>query len=72
VEHFDRPGGHIGLMAGSKARQQIWPDVARWLAARSALAEAPSDAAATAEARWERRVGGGQVGGQGMSAAGPG
>lgn len=35
LEHFDRPGGHIGLMAGSKARQQIWPDIATWLAARS-------------------------------------
>jgi polyhydroxyalkanoate synthase len=35
VEHFDRPGGHIGLMAGSKARQEIWPDVAEWLGARS-------------------------------------
>jgi polyhydroxyalkanoate synthase subunit PhaC len=35
VEHFDRPGGHIGLMAGSKARKEIWPDIARWLAARS-------------------------------------
>ncbi len=35
LEHFDRPGGHIGLMAGSKARKQIWPDIAAWLAARS-------------------------------------
>jgi polyhydroxyalkanoate synthase len=35
VEHFDRPGGHIGLMAGSKARGEIWPDIARWLADRS-------------------------------------
>ena len=23
VTHFDRPGGHIGLMAGSKAREEI-------------------------------------------------
>jgi polyhydroxyalkanoate synthase len=36
VEHFDRPGGHIGLMAGSRARREIWPDVADWLASRSA------------------------------------
>ncbi|MGW1006047.1 alpha/beta fold hydrolase [Streptomyces sp. NPDC002520] len=36
VTHFDRPGGHIGLMAGSKARDRIWPDIAGWLAARSA------------------------------------
>jgi polyhydroxyalkanoate synthase len=43
VEHFDRPGGHIGLMAGSKARKEIWPDVVAWLRARSAL-DAPSAA----------------------------
>jgi polyhydroxyalkanoate synthase len=35
VTHFDRPGGHIGLMAGSKARKEIWPDIAEWLAERS-------------------------------------
>lgn len=35
LEHFDRPGGHIGLMAGSKARKEIWPDIAAWLAVRS-------------------------------------
>jgi polyhydroxyalkanoate synthase len=35
VTHFDRPGGHIGLMAGSAARKQIWPDLAAWLADRS-------------------------------------
>jgi polyhydroxyalkanoate synthase len=35
VTHFDRPGGHIGLMAGSAARKQIWPDLAGWLAERS-------------------------------------
>jgi polyhydroxyalkanoate synthase len=32
---IDRPGGHIGLMAGSKARKEIWPDIAEWLSARS-------------------------------------
>jgi polyhydroxyalkanoate synthase len=31
VTCIDRPGGHIGLMAGSKARDEIWPDVAQWL-----------------------------------------
>jgi polyhydroxyalkanoate synthase len=36
VTHLDRPGGHIGLMAGSKARTQIWPDIAAWMAGRSA------------------------------------
>jgi len=35
VTHFDRPGGHIGLMAGSAARKGIWPDLATWLAERS-------------------------------------
>lgn len=37
VTHFDRPGGHIGLIAGSAARKEIWPDLAAWLAARSDL-----------------------------------
>ncbi|HLH64490.1 MAG TPA: alpha/beta fold hydrolase [Solirubrobacteraceae bacterium] len=35
VTHLARPGGHIGLMAGSRARQEIWPELAAWLAARS-------------------------------------
>ena len=35
VTHLDRPGGHIGLMAGSKARKEIWPDIAEWLGERS-------------------------------------
>ncbi|WP_095999904.1 alpha/beta fold hydrolase [Mobilicoccus massiliensis] len=35
VEHMDRKGGHIGLMAGSKARREIWPDIADWLEPRS-------------------------------------
>jgi polyhydroxyalkanoate synthase len=35
VTHFDRPGGHIGLMAGSRARKETWPDLAGWLAQRS-------------------------------------
>lgn len=37
VTCFDRPGGHIGLMAGSKARTEIWPDIAQWLEPRSGL-----------------------------------
>jgi polyhydroxyalkanoate synthase subunit PhaC len=36
LTHFDRKGGHIGLMAGSKARTEIWPDIANWLEPRSA------------------------------------
>jgi polyhydroxyalkanoate synthase subunit PhaC len=35
VTHFDRSGGHIGLIAGSAARRQIWPDLAAWLTERS-------------------------------------
>ena len=35
VTHFDRPGGHIGLMIGSAARSGIWPDIAAWLEQRS-------------------------------------
>jgi polyhydroxyalkanoate synthase subunit PhaC len=35
VTHFDRPGGHIGLMAGSSASEEIWPDIVDWLDGRS-------------------------------------
>ncbi|MDP8910315.1 MAG: alpha/beta fold hydrolase [Chloroflexota bacterium] len=35
VSHLDRPGGHIGLMAGSRARTEIWPEIADWLSERS-------------------------------------
>jgi polyhydroxyalkanoate synthase len=35
ITHIDRPGGHIGLIAGSAARNQIWPEMAAWLAERS-------------------------------------
>ena len=35
VTHLDRPGGHIGLMAGSKAKHEIWPEIADWLRERS-------------------------------------
>jgi poly[(R)-3-hydroxyalkanoate] polymerase subunit PhaC len=35
VTHLDRPGGHIGLIAGSRARTQIWPEMATWLVERS-------------------------------------
>jgi polyhydroxyalkanoate synthase len=35
VTHLDRPGGHIGLMAGSKARKEVWPHIAEWLDERS-------------------------------------
>jgi polyhydroxyalkanoate synthase len=39
VTHIDRPGGHIGLMAGSKAREEIWPDIEEWLRDRSASSQ---------------------------------
>jgi polyhydroxyalkanoate synthase subunit PhaC len=35
VTHLDRPGGHIGLIAGSNARRRIWPAIADWLHERS-------------------------------------
>lgn len=35
VTHLDRPGGHIGLMAGSKAKHEVWPELADWLRERS-------------------------------------
>lgn len=39
LTHLARQGGHIGLMAGSKARREIWPDIAAWLAERSGAAQ---------------------------------
>jgi polyhydroxyalkanoate synthase len=33
--HLARPGGHIGLMAGSRAPRQIWPELTDWLTPRS-------------------------------------
>ena len=35
LTHLDRPGGHIGLMAGSKAKHEIWPELADWMSERS-------------------------------------
>ncbi len=35
VSHLGRPGGHIGLIAGSAARKEIWPELAGWLEERS-------------------------------------
>jgi polyhydroxyalkanoate synthase len=35
VTHMDRPSGHIGLMAGSQAKHETWPDLADWLRERS-------------------------------------
>jgi hypothetical protein len=36
VPRLERPGGHIGLMAGSRAKTEIWPDLVDWLAERPA------------------------------------
>lgn len=33
------PGGHMGILSGSKAPEQIWPQVADWLAERSTLSQ---------------------------------
>jgi polyhydroxyalkanoate synthase subunit PhaC len=35
IEHLARPGGHIGLVAGSAARKELWPGMTEWLAERS-------------------------------------
>jgi polyhydroxyalkanoate synthase len=35
VEHLDGVGGHIGLMAGSRAKGDIWPHIRDWLEPRS-------------------------------------
>jgi polyhydroxyalkanoate synthase len=36
VTHLAKQGGHIGLMAGSRARHEIWPELTHWLQERSA------------------------------------
>ena len=35
TEVFHVAGGHIGIMAGSRAHEQTWPHIESWLAARS-------------------------------------
>lgn len=35
VTHLAKPGGHIGLMAGSGAREGTWPEIVDWLEGRS-------------------------------------
>jgi polyhydroxyalkanoate synthase len=34
-EYLELPAGHVGLLAGSGARDLLWPKVTDWLAARS-------------------------------------
>ncbi len=48
VTHFDRPGGHIGLMAGSRAKHEIWPELAGWLRERSGATDHDGVRATTA------------------------
>jgi polyhydroxyalkanoate synthase len=43
VTHLDGRGGHIGLMAGSKARREIWPQIGQWLAPRSGPTPRPTE-----------------------------
>ena len=40
VTHLALPGGHIGLMAGSGARQRSWAKLTAWLAERSSSGSA--------------------------------
>jgi polyhydroxyalkanoate synthase subunit PhaC len=44
------PGGHVSLVADSRSRTMLWPEVAQWLAERSS---APTDA--SSEDRWPRQ-----------------
>ena len=34
-EYLELPAGHVGLLAGSGARDLLWPRVTDWLDARS-------------------------------------
>jgi polyhydroxyalkanoate synthase subunit PhaC len=43
VEHLARPGGHIGLVAGSAARKELWPEISEWLAERSEPRESDNE-----------------------------
>ncbi|MGI8552019.1 MAG: alpha/beta fold hydrolase [Dehalococcoidia bacterium] len=42
-EYEELPGGHISLIAGRQANQQLWPKLVSWLRARSGAAEASGD-----------------------------
>jgi polyhydroxyalkanoate synthase subunit PhaC len=48
------PGGHVGLAAGRKAKQTLWPKVSGWLAERSLPATAIEQAEAVAGATAQR------------------
>jgi len=34
-EYLELPAGHVGLLAGSGARESLWPRVTDWLGERS-------------------------------------
>jgi polyhydroxyalkanoate synthase subunit PhaC len=55
VTRIDRPGGHIGLMAGSGARKQIWPEIVEWLTERSQSERSASSNGNRAGNRAQRR-----------------
>jgi polyhydroxyalkanoate synthase len=48
------PGGHVGLAAGRKAVQTLWPKVAAWLSQRSQVTEKASEAQPEVEIVVER------------------
>ncbi len=39
------PAGHIGMMAGAKAKSEVWPRIADWLKQRAASYQAVNAAA---------------------------
>jgi hypothetical protein len=39
------PAGHIGMIAGAKAKAEVWPHIVTWLKRRAAAAQ-EGDAAA--------------------------
>lgn len=49
------PGGHMGVLSGSKAQDAVWKVAADWLEARSALADAPPPERKETERRIRRR-----------------
>lgn len=40
---LELPGGHVGIVAGQRASEQVWPKLADWLIARATPLPPPSD-----------------------------
>jgi hypothetical protein len=40
---LELPGGHVGIVAGRRASEQLWPKLADWLIARATPLPPPSD-----------------------------